>query len=167
MKEKLYECLHSFIEHYLIYYSIKEKCDSVLEVEKKQFLVVTSDANLQMCFVLWCKIFGSERNNKLHWKKYVPEEDFYSCMNEKYDISKRRFDEYSKDMQKFRNKYVSHADNYDCPIPYLEMAIDAALVLDDLMKNSECGIPFGTLASYFEVTLGKYDKIINTMIRQG
>ena len=164
MEEKLFNCMQSFIEYYLIYRALKGKCSSSLEVDKNQFMVAVSDANLQMCFVLWCKIFGSERNNKLHWKNFVSEEAFYERLIADYEISEEDFAKFSGDMREFRNKYVSHTDPYDEPVPYLKTAIYAVLVIDELMGKSESEVPFGTLASYLEVSLDKYEGIINNII---
>lgn len=164
MEGKLYNCIQSFIEHYLIYRALKGKCASALELDKIQFMVTVSDANLQMCFVLWCKIFGSERNNELHWRNFVSEEAFYGRLARNNEISEEEFDKYSGDMRRFRNKYVSHTDPYDVPVPYLKTAIDAVLVVDELMSKSGSEIPFGTIASYLEVSLDKYEGIINNLI---
>ena len=74
--ESLYDCLYSIIEYHLVYDAIVKNYETP-EMDKRQFLIYCSDSCLQMSYMLWTKVFGGEKNNKLHWEKYVERSLFF------------------------------------------------------------------------------------------
>ena len=58
------------VEQNLVYTATVALCQETIELDTKRYLVTVADACIQMYVINWCKIFGAERNNPIHWKKY-------------------------------------------------------------------------------------------------
>ncbi|WP_028242930.1 hypothetical protein [Pseudobutyrivibrio ruminis] len=157
--------LHRCVEHFLVYKAIRGKVENIIEVEKREFLVITSDANLEMFYMIFCQIFGSRNNNSLHFEKYIERKKFIEKLQSMFGITEDEFQKYEKDVKDFRNQFVAHADMYEKPVPITENAINAIITLDQIMIELDASI-FGTLESYIEVSLDKYDMYIQ-MILEG
>lgn len=74
-----------------------------------------------MAAVEWCKVFGSERNNRTYYTKCIEELDGIN------DIA--------NDMREFRDKYIAHSDFYNKPIPIMEKAVNVVRRFDKAMIN--------------------------------
>ena len=72
-----------------------------------------------MAAVEWCKVFGSERNNKTYYPK---------CIEELDGIEK-----IANDMREFRDKFIAHYDFYNKPIPFMEKAVNVIRQFDKAM----------------------------------
>ena len=168
--ERLYESLHLATEHYIIYQSLKGKSENVniIDVDRKQFMVLTQDAHIQMYIEIWCKVFGSERNNDMHWKRFVSEEEFLLELSEK-GIGKDDFEKKSQEMKEFRNKYISHSDSDYPMVPILDGTIDVLCAFDRAVEqhcqlNSEIySEMFGTLDDYVDARKNAYFDIVDEL----
>lgn len=183
--EELHFQMNRVIEHYLIYRAINKTIyKNVGALEMSEFLVVTLDAHLEMFFVIWCKIFGSDKNNRLHYSRFIELNSFSRQLSE--IDSEIDFDKYVLQMKRFRNKYVAHSDDYNEPVPHLESALKAIFVLDKMIKTLIDSIidsikndkdieeleylkdSFGALEDYYSASKQKYmsvlDKISSTYL---
>ena len=157
--------LHRCVEHFLIYKAIKGKIASIIELDKREFLVMTSDANLEMFFMIFCQIFGSAKNNSLHYERFIDRIDFIEKLQDVYGVTEDEFKKYEKEAKDFRNMFVAHADEYEYPVPLTKNAINAIISLDRIMKEYDPNV-FGTIEAYLEVSQNKYDMYIQ-MILEG
>ncbi len=162
--------MNRMIEHYFIYCSIKNYFGTIVDADLMEFLVVTSDANLEMYVVNWCKIFGAKRNNKLHFSSFISKEDYYIELQNN-GISIERFEKYTEEMKCFRDKYISHSDNYNSVVPCLDISLKALFVLDMIIKTTikfDDNMPledlFGNSESYYEVSKNKYKYVLEKLI---
>ena len=154
-------------EHYLMYKAVFAKCNVTCEKETRQFLVLTANAHIQMSYLVFCKIFGSEKNNTLHFTNFVSEEKFYQELLRKYQIDKEKFGWYVETVKKFRDKYIAHADEYEEVVPPYEIAKCALVVFDELLEaelSEQYKELFGTLRGYIEVTEGMYSNVVERMV---
>lgn len=164
--ERLYEALHLATEHFLIYQSLKGKSENanIIDVDRKQFIVLTQNAHIQMYIEIWCKVFGSEWNNDIHWQKFVTEEVFMRALQEK-GIDKDSFETKSQEMKKFRDKYISHSDSNYPIVPVMSETIDILCAFDTVMEeqSSMYSEMFGTLDGYVEARQGTYSDIADEL----
>ena len=131
--------LGSSLYHYIAYICISKRINSIIERDLIEFWTACQNANIQMAVQTWCKVFGSKRNNTLHFSSILDkntEQGFYLRLESEYGINHQCFDEYVTDMKCFRDKYIAHADNYDKPVPYFNRAISAIYVLDSIIRES-------------------------------
>ncbi len=107
-----------------IHRTLSERFKSIneerLNIEGRLFWVDITDNSLMMTAINWCKVFGSEKNNRTHYKRLKGYESFERMAFDKgYDL-----DQYSKDMREFRDKFIAHKDNYRKTIPNFDTALD-------------------------------------------
>ena len=158
---EIYGILHTSIEHYKLYQAFYEESKKPVQTqEEKSLLVLSADAHLQMCYLLWCKVFGG-RKQDTHYTNVLCIErgDFISELYKKYGISETEYTKYVLMMIKFRNEYIAHTRDYaNIEVPYFDVAKKAILTLDTILAvNNEYGIPFGTLEAYLNATDNKYN----------
>ena len=80
---------------------------------------VFSNNCLMMAAVEWCKVFGSERNNKTYYT---------NCIEELDEIN-----DTANEMKEFRDKYIAHSDFYNKPVPIMEKAVNVVRQFDKAM----------------------------------
>ena len=85
----------------------------------KPLWIILSNNSLMMATVEWCKVFGSARNNTTHYTK---------CIEILEGI-----EETVNDMKEFRDKYISHNDHYNKPVPIMEKAVTVVKTFDKAM----------------------------------
>ncbi len=159
--EAVFFCLRDCIEYHLIYERFNNS-EQPIEEDTISLMNMCSDACLQMSYVLWCKVFGSARNNRLHWTKYIGEAKFYSVLEGKYGLTRDAFEKYVKAVTTFRNKYVAHGDEYTNAVPVFDNAKKSIFALSDLLADSLN--EFGSLESYCEVSGDKYSDIMQRFL---
>ncbi len=161
---KLYYCMRESVEQNLVYTATVAWCLETIELDTNRYLVTVADACIQMYVINWCKIFGAERNNPIHWKKYgVVEEGFFQKLQKDCGITKGDFDCCRKAMMDFRNKYVAHTDDFDGVVPFLRITLDALVTLDAVLIDLNDEL-FGMLKDYIESSSDTCDEIIKRVI---
>jgi hypothetical protein len=97
------------------------------------FWVYTSDAHIQMAIASWCKVFGSSKENA-HYSKFSnqPPVSFDEYFITEQPCSPQVWEEYQREMRKFRDKYIAHREKaiVDFPVPMLDMALKAVFSYD-------------------------------------
>ena len=101
-----------FLKHYALYEFYHDK------EEKNEHEILTSNAHLQMAFIQWCKIFGSDSEETHRKKLEFQSDDFWDDA----PISKSDFQQEWEEITNFRNEYVAHYDTFNSPIPSLKNA---------------------------------------------
>ena len=161
---KLYYCMRESVEQNLVYAATVTWCQKTIELDTKRYLVTVADACIQMYVINWCKIFGAERNNPIHWKKYgIAEEDFFQKLQKDCGITKVDFDCCREAMMDFRNKYVAHTGDFDGVVPFLRISKDALVILDAMLIDSDDEL-FGMLKDYIEPSADNYNEISKRVI---
>ena len=80
-------------------------CDNtIFDPYLHEFWKTISDNAMLMSVIQWCKIFGSEVNNKTHYSHFVDREQFKSKLN---NIS---YEAFSNNMKNVRDKFAAHED---------------------------------------------------------
>ncbi len=117
---KIYEILSNFFFDLESYRALLLHIES-LEINdpSRPLWILLSNNCLMMATVEWCKIFGSENNNKTHYSK---------CIDQLGEI-----EETSNEMREFRDKYISHYDFYNKSIPFMDKAVKIVERFDQAM----------------------------------
>lgn len=120
MASKIYEILSNFIFDLESYRAVSRHIRSLDEDDPSRPLwILFSNNCLMMATVEWCKVFGSEKNNKTHYSQFIdPLEGI---------------EEVTKDMKEFRDKYISHYDFYNKPVPIMNRAVEIIERFDKAM----------------------------------
>lgn len=118
--EQIYEILSNFFFNIESHWAIKQYILSFDDNSPSRSLwILFSNNCLQMAVIEWCKIFGSKYNNATHYTHCIDELD--------------GIEETVKDMKEFRDKYISHFDFYDKPIPFMQRAVEIVKRFDHVM----------------------------------
>ncbi len=129
----------SFVQH-LAYYRVGKIVYDRLSM-KSPFWCATIDAHLKIATTEWCKVFGSDGCNAIHWKKTA-----------KLDVEKAKasfrlrlkndgvkwdhWERYHKTVLAFRNKYVAHTEiGFLKPVPDFDTALKVAFVYDEWVRD--------------------------------
>lgn len=85
---------------------------------------------LDISILEWCKLFA-DRKGKHFWKEVVEDHDlFHAKLLEKLSITDEMFQNYTKSMKLYRDKFLAHLDELDeANIPNMVVAQKAALHL--------------------------------------
>lgn len=120
--QTIYNILSNFFFDLETYWIIQEHYRAQeLSDPTRPIWILLSNNCLQMAVVEWCKVFGSPQNNKTHYTKCIdPLEGIENTV---------------KEMKEFRDKYISHYDSYDKPVPFLYKAIEIVDMFDDCMLD--------------------------------
>lgn len=117
---KIYEILSNFFFDLESYWALLLHIESLETNDPSRPLwILLSNNCLKMATVEWCKVFGSENNNKTHYTK---------CIDQLGVI-----EETSNEMREFRDKYISHYDFYSKPIPFMDKAVKIIEEFDQAM----------------------------------
>ena len=81
-----------------------DRDNTVFDPYLRKFWMVISDNAVLMSVIQWCKIFGSEGNNKTHYSHFVDRELFKRKLN---NIS---YEVFSDSMKNVRDKFAAHED---------------------------------------------------------
>lgn len=119
---KIYEILSNFIIDLETHWAIKQHL-AVLDEDSvsKPLWILFSNNCLMMAVVEWCKVFGSEHNNKTHYTTCIDKLDGIEETVEK--------------IKDFRDRYISHYDNFNEPIPFMEAAVEIVKRFDQIMLD--------------------------------
>ena len=129
--------LQKCLMHYSMYKAIMPLDRVVIEWEKQTFWAMTANAHLQMAVILWCMVFGSKHNNPTHWEKIVIDQAGFFMRLNNSEVSKDEYTKYCRQMKCFRNKYISHTDEYSQPVPSFAIAQKAIYALNETMREIE------------------------------
>ncbi len=138
----VYPLLRDFILHYCAFKQLKTYDDMPGD---KAFWINTQNAHYEMTVIIWCMIFGTDKNDT-HWKNIISnfdqdrdavENDFREFLLKKFGISHQDWRQYHMQMVNFRNKYVVHRslDEDWGPVPHLDAAVNAAMALDEWFRE--------------------------------
>lgn len=158
----IHDALQDCIEHYLLYKAFYEYIDKTMVLDEKMLLAKTCNAHIQMCYTIWCKVFGGEQTT--HYETVVNKNTFLERLEVDYGITASEFEKYASEARRFRNKYVAHTEKAAVIVPVFDMAKKAIITLDIMLDNNVYGIPFGTIEGYCAVTDGKYRDIVAKMV---
>ena len=103
-----------------------------------------------MATVEWCKVFGSKKNNKTHYTL---------CIGPLEGI-----EETSDDMKEFRDKYISHYDYYNKPIPFMDKAVRIVESFDQAMLEKYDTENLETTEAFIYHTRKDIEIRLNTII---
>lgn len=118
----IYDILSNFFHDLEAHRAIKEHLKSINESDPSYHLwSLFSNNCLMMAAVEWCKIFGSSNNNKTHYTKCIPPLE--------------GIEQTVQEMKEFRDKYISHYDFYDKPIPFMDQAVEVIKRFDLAMDK--------------------------------
>lgn len=118
--EQIYEILSNFFFDLESHWAIKQYILSLDDNSPSRPLwILFSNNCLQMAVIEWCKIFGSKYNNATHYTHCIDELD--------------GIEETVNNMREFRDKYISHFDFYDKPIPFMQRAVEVIERFDYVM----------------------------------
>ena len=116
----IYEILSNFFFNLESYRVLNEHISSLKPNNSTRPLwIVFSNNCLMMAAVEWCKVFGSERNNKTYYTNCIEELD--------------GIENIANDMKEFRDKYIAHSDFYNKPVPIMEKAVNVVRQFDKAM----------------------------------
>lgn len=119
---KIYEILSNFIIDLETHWEVKKHLESLSnDSVSKPLWILFSNNCLMMAAVEWCKVFGSERNNKTHYT---------TCIEKLEGI-----DETVEKIKDFRDRYISHYDDYNDPIPFMDAAVVIVRRFDQAMLD--------------------------------
>ena len=78
-----------------------------------------SNNAILMTVINWCKVIGTEKNNKTYYSRYVDAEHFRT------ELKGISFEDISERMRNIRDKFAVHEDDYSKrkPIPEFDLAI--------------------------------------------
>jgi len=129
-----YPIWRRFIYHYCAYKELYALFESL--PPEKEFWVHTCDAHLEMATIYWCMIFGTD-SNETHWKKLGLDNDgFKEYLLQNLGISDGVWDDYRKNMLKFRNEFVAHRPKkYEKPVPFFSLALNATICLESWVRE--------------------------------
>ena len=115
---KIFEILSNFFMDLESYRELNRHiCNLERNDPSRPLWIVLSNNCLMMAAVEWCKIFGSEHNNVTHYTKCIDKlEGIETTVNE---------------MKEFRDKYISHYDFYNKPIPFMDKAVNVIIKFDE------------------------------------
>lgn len=152
---KVYYSMKHFLFHSEAFRTINKRIDCLLG--DREFWVYTNDAHLKSAVMIWCKLFGIKKE-ETHWQRLFSNKicdaqtlRFYELLEEK-GISREQFEQFSNDMRTFRNKYVAHQNDYNKPVPILDIAYEAVFALDKLIRES----PYTFTDDKFELMVDGY-----------
>jgi len=102
-----------------------------------EFWTHTIDAHLLQASINWCKVFGSDRQNDIHWVKLNNNKHgelnlkFLLGLKTSCGIDLEEWKSYRKVIINFRNKFVAHTDLlFAAPVPSFDMALQVAFYYD-------------------------------------
>ena len=106
---------------------------------ESEFWSNTIDAHILQAIILWCMVFGSDKN-PTHWKKLTDnnelQEGFRKKLFRKTGFNQQSWNEYWENMVSFRNKYAAHRENYDnLVVPLLGKALDVTYAYDEWVRE--------------------------------
>lgn len=96
------EILYSFALNHEIRPS--ERDEIVYDPYLRRFWLSISNNAILMAIINWCKLFGAEGNNDMHFSHFVSRERMLNKIDE------TSFLQLSKKMKNIRNKFVAHED---------------------------------------------------------
>ena len=149
---KIYEILSNFFFDLETYRAVSQYIGSLsINDIRRPLWIVFSNNCLMMAVVEWCKIFGSKKNNKTHYTHCIDHID--------------GIEEISNEMKEFRDKYISHYDYYDKPVPFLDEAVKIIAAFDQAMLEkyiSNNTMPTATVIINYRIDIQKrLEAIIN------
>lgn len=133
-----YQILVSFV-HHLAYSRVLRSLYTELQ-QGSEFWIQTIDAHLLRAVIDWCMVFGTD-SSQVHWKRVVADEnlqtDFRRSLLNVASLTDSQWDEYWRDMTKFRNDYTAHrivADTYPTT-PKMNTALLVATTYDTWIRQ--------------------------------
>ncbi len=88
---------------------------------KIYFWIIANGNFAEIAILEFCKLFGS-KNDKMMWANIVTnKEDFKKNIEVETELKFSEFEEYVKEVKKYRDKYLSHFDE-EVKLPSLEIA---------------------------------------------
>ena len=95
-----------------------DRDNTIFDPYLRRFWLTISNNAVLMSVIQWCKIFGSEGNNKTHYSHFVDRELFKS------KLSNISYEMFSDNMKNVRDKFAAHEDKEEdrVAIPSFETA---------------------------------------------
>lgn len=107
-----------------------------------EFWAHTIDAHLLQATINWCKVFGSDGCNDIHWKRLNLEEQnelkdsFLKGLSTTCGISSEEFKAYWNEITDFRNKFVAHTEiGFTATVPSFDKALQVAFFYDRWIRK--------------------------------
>lgn len=129
------------VDSFIIYLSAHRELIAINNdgLRRSQVLVTSSNANLLMAIIEWCKVFGSTRN-KVHVSKIATEthpQDFCGAVCAALNMTSDEWDGYRQEMCAIRDKYIAHSDidKPIPPVPLLDRAEDVAVFWESWVRE--------------------------------
>lgn len=90
-----------------------------------QYWNTTQGNHIDIAVIEWCKLFGSDRQEKFHWKSVVNDAARYKKqLLTVFGQGETEWAVYRETILKYRDKFVVHLDEEkDYVVPYLKMAL--------------------------------------------
>ena len=160
----IYDEMNRCIQHYMAYKAIYkqlriEEKNGIKYVDKNNFWITCSDANLEMFFVIACKLFDSKKKNQIYFEKYIDIQTFYNELERRFGITEEEFTQMTTDMRQFRNNYIAHRDKTKI-VPYTEGIVKGIFVIDTILgKTNE--LYFGGLEAKYDIEYQIYIELMN------
>ena len=148
-------CLHCLRN--LAYYNAGRYEDK--SILKGSFWINVNGNFIDICVLEWCKLFGDIRG-KHYWGNIVTDPKvFYTGMLRKLNIEEREIESLTKEMRKYRKKFVAHLD--DDKTMYIPSNLMLAkksveYLYDYIMANEDEGIFFNDVPSNMAVFFGHH-----------
>jgi hypothetical protein len=107
----------------------------------KQVININVGNAIDIATLEWCKLFGSYRQEKLHWQKVVKNKsNFKPILLKHFDDSESTWNSYHSAILKYRNKRVAHLDETDTEViyvPFFEKALNLIFDYYDYLIDIE------------------------------
>jgi hypothetical protein len=90
-----------------------------------QYWNTTHGNYIDIAVIEWCKLFGSDRQEKFHWKSVVNDAARYKKqLLTVFGKGETEWAVYRETILKYRDKFVAHLDEEkNCIVPYLKTAL--------------------------------------------
>lgn len=95
---------------------------------------------IDIAVIEWCKIFGSERQEKHHWKRVVKDAAGYKSqlLTDRFGGSEAIWEAYRNSLLTYRDKFVAHLDeDNQYIVPYLHKAHELVISHYDYLLKYE------------------------------
>jgi hypothetical protein len=134
-----YPVVDRFVQHLICYRAFT---NAYRGRHQNPFWQVTIEAHLFAATNNWCKVFGSDRCNPMHWKQLSLNErerlaqSFREGLFQEIGLDAKHWRRYWKSMIKFRNKFVAHRElHFLDPVPHFDTALNVAYYYDKWVRE--------------------------------
>ncbi|GFM34187.1 hypothetical protein [Desulfovibrio subterraneus] len=126
--------LTSFGRSYAYYRAFISRVDDAEQINRN-FIKQASTCFVKECLIQWCIVFGSPKNNNLHYKNtthYGALKEINTKINSELGYQQSKTNTYMQSVKKFRDRYIAHTDITPegrgrwQSLPYLEPAFTIA-----------------------------------------